>query len=172
MDGKPVGPKHQGAFYEFRYDVTALLRFGSRQQLEVLVSKESSNESVNGAERHSDFWIFGGIYRPVYLEARPPESIERVAIDARHDGAFRMDVHLRPLVGNGIVTARIETTAGKPQGGAFSAPVAAGSDKVTLEPRTSTASPFRSRAAARPSTPPPSASAFAPWSSAPGTAST
>jgi hypothetical protein len=29
----------------------------------------------------------------VYLEAHPPESIERVAIDARHDGAFRMDVH-------------------------------------------------------------------------------
>ena len=88
IDGKSVGPKHQGAFYEFRYDVTALLRFGARQQLEVLVSKESSNESVNEAERHSDFWIFGGIYRPVYLEAHPPESVERVAIDARHDGAF------------------------------------------------------------------------------------
>ncbi len=101
IDGKSVGPKHQGAFYEFRYDVTALLRFGARQQLEVLVSKESSNESVNEAERHSDFWIFGGLYRPVYLEARPPESIERVAIDARHDGAFRMDVHLDHLVGPG-----------------------------------------------------------------------
>jgi beta-galactosidase/beta-glucuronidase len=53
IDGKSVGPKHQGAFYEFRYDVTALLRFGARHQLEVLVSKESSNESVNQAERHS-----------------------------------------------------------------------------------------------------------------------
>ena len=90
IDGKSVGPRHQGGFYEFRYDVTPLLRFGARQQLEVLVSKESANASVNGAERHADFWIFGGIYRPVYLEARPPESIERVAIDARHDGAFRM----------------------------------------------------------------------------------
>ena len=135
IDGKPVGPKHQGAFYEFRYDVTALLRFGARHQLEVLVSKESSNESVNEAERHSDFWIFGGLYRPVYLEARPAESIERVAIDARHDGAFRMDVHLDHLAGSGVVTARIETTDGQPVGDPFSAPVAAGADQVTLETR-------------------------------------
>ena len=135
IDGKSVGPKHQGAFYEFRYDVTALLRFGARQQLEVLVGKESSNASVNGAERHSDFWIFGGIYRPVYLEARPPESIERVAIDARHDGAFSMDVHLGRLSGPGVVTAQIERTDGKPVGEPFSAPVAAGADRVTLETR-------------------------------------
>ena len=135
IDGKSIGPRHQGAFYEFRYDVTALVRFGARQQLEVLVSKESANESVNEAERHSDFWIFGGIYRPVYLEAHPPESIERVAIDARHDGGFRMDVQLKPRAGPGVVTARIETTDGKPQGEPFSAPVAAGADKVTLEAR-------------------------------------
>jgi hypothetical protein len=135
IDGKSVGPKHQGAFYEFRYDVTALLRFGGRQQLEVLVSKESSNASINGAERHSDFWIFGGLYRPVYLEAHPPESIERVAIDARHDGAFRMDVHLKHLSGPGTVTAQIEALDGKPAGAACSAPVAAGADRVTLETR-------------------------------------
>jgi beta-galactosidase/beta-glucuronidase len=73
-----------------------LVRPGARQQLEVRVSKESANESVNGAERHADFWIFGGIYRPVYLEALPPESIVGVP---------------------------------------FSAPVAAGTETVTLETR-------------------------------------
>ena len=135
IDDKAVGPKHQGAFYEFRYDVTELLRFGARQQLEVLVSKESSNESVNEAERHSDFWIFGGLYRPVYLEAHPPESVERVAIDARHDGAFRMDVYLGRLSAPGVVTARIETTDGQPAGAPLLAPVATGADRVTLETR-------------------------------------
>ena len=135
IDGKSVGPKHQGAFYEFRYDVTALLRFGARQQLEVLVSKESSDASVNEAERHSDFWIFGGIYRPVYLEAHPPESVERVAIDARHDGVFRMDVYLGHLSAPAVVTAQIETTDGQPAGARFSAPVAAGAASVTLETR-------------------------------------
>jgi hypothetical protein len=46
IDGKPAGPKHQGGFYEFRYDITALLRPGSSHQLEVLVTKESANTSV------------------------------------------------------------------------------------------------------------------------------
>ena len=133
IDGESVGPKHQGAFYEFRYDVTALLRPGARQRLEVLVSKESSNESVNSAERHSDFWIFGGIYRPVYLEARPAESIERVAIDARHDGAFRVDVFVSGVAAAGTVTAQVETTGGQPVGGAVTVPVAARADRVTLE---------------------------------------
>jgi len=135
IDGKTVGPKHQGAFYEFRYDVTPLLRIGARQQLEVLVSKESSNESINEAERHSDFWIFGGLYRPVYLEARPAESIARVAIDARHDGAFRLDVHLDHVAGPAAVTAQIETLDGRPVGAAFSVPAAAGAQSVTLETR-------------------------------------
>jgi hypothetical protein len=142
IDGKAVGPKHQGGFYEFRYDVTPLLRFGARQQLEVLVSKESKDASVNGAERHSDFWIFGGIYRPVYLEARPAESIERVAIDARHDGAFRVDVHLKGLRAPATVTARIETADGRPAGAPFSTPVAAGADRVTLETRVDGPAPW------------------------------
>ncbi len=133
IDGESVGPKHQGAFYEFRYDVTALLRPGARQRLEVLVSKESSNESVNSAERHSDFWIFGGIYRPVYLEARPAESIESVAIDARHDGAFRVDVFVSGVAAAGTVTAQVETTDGQPVGAAVTVPVAARAGRVTLE---------------------------------------
>jgi hypothetical protein len=135
IDGHSVGPKHQGAFYEFRYDVTSLLRFGSDQRLEVLVGKESSDESVNGAERHSDFWIFGGIYRPVYLEAQPPEYVERLAIDARHDGAFRMDAFLEHVTGAGVVKAQIETTDGQAVGAPFSVPFAAGADRATLETR-------------------------------------
>lgn len=142
IDGRSVGARHQGGFYEFRYDVTALVRPGESHRLEVLVAKESSNESVNEAERHADFWIFGGIYRPVYLEAHPPESIERVAIDARHDGAFRMDVHLRKLDSPAVVTAHVETADGRPQGEPFEVPVAAGEDEVTLETRLADPSPW------------------------------
>ena len=38
--------------------------------------------SVNEAERQADYWMFGGIFRPVYLEASPAQSIDRVAVDA------------------------------------------------------------------------------------------
>ncbi len=86
IDGKPVGPVHQGGFTEFYYDVTPLITPGKRQQLEVLVSKESANKSVNSAERRADWWLFGGIYRPVYIEAMPKHHIENLAIDARANG--------------------------------------------------------------------------------------
>lgn len=93
LNGKTAGPVHQGAFYRFKYDVTDLIKVGAVDNLlEVTVSKRSADASVNRAERKADYWVFGGIFRPVYLEAVPEEHVERVAIDARADGSFAVDV--------------------------------------------------------------------------------
>ncbi len=92
INGKLAGPVHQGGFYEFRYDITDLLMFDKANQLEVKVSKHSTNESINRAERKADFWLFGGIFRPVYLEIVPLNHIERVAIDARASGDLNMQI--------------------------------------------------------------------------------
>ncbi|MEM6642696.1 MAG: glycoside hydrolase family 2 TIM barrel-domain containing protein [Bacteroidota bacterium] len=92
INGKSVGPIHQGAFYEFKYSITNLINFKKPNLLEVKVNKASANESINHAERKADFWIFGGIFRPVYLEAFPQNHIERVAIDAKADGSIEADV--------------------------------------------------------------------------------
>ncbi|MNJ93831.1 Beta-galactosidase [compost metagenome] len=92
INGKLAGPIHQGAFYVFRDDVTALLKYGAGNLLEVKVSKHSANKSVNEAERKADFWLFGGIFRPVYLEALPSQHIESVVIDARADGQFKAEL--------------------------------------------------------------------------------
>ncbi|MCX5643900.1 MAG: glycoside hydrolase family 2 [Phycisphaerae bacterium] len=93
INGKSAGPKHQGGFYRFKYEITDLVKAGDNL-LEVIVSKVSSDRSVEEAERQADYWVFGGIYRPVYLEAVPKQFIEWVAVDARADGTFQMDVHL------------------------------------------------------------------------------
>ena len=74
INGQSAGPTHQGGFYRFSYDITQLVKPG-RNEIEVRVSKESANKSVNHAERRGDYWTFGGIYRPVWLEARPPNHI-------------------------------------------------------------------------------------------------
>jgi hypothetical protein len=135
VNGKPAGPVHQGGFYEFRYDVTALLRYGGANLLEVAVSKQSANLSITRAERDADFWVFGGIFRPVYLAAYPSSSIDRVAIDARADGTFRMDVFLEGVARDARVTARIEQLDGASASEAVSTTLTAGQPQATLRTR-------------------------------------
>ena len=99
INGQLAGPIHQGAFYRFKYDITALVKRQQDNLLEVTVSKESTNKSINEAERRADYWIFGGIFRPVYLEAQPEAFIDHVAIDARHTGELRADVWVDATAG-------------------------------------------------------------------------
>ena len=94
VNGIAAGPAHQGAFYRFKYDITRLLKFGEKNLLEVSVTDKSTDNSVNGAERNADFWVFGGIFRPVWLQAEPAQFVDRVAIDARADGTFSLDYYL------------------------------------------------------------------------------
>lgn len=86
VNGKSAGAIHQGAFYAFKYDITSLLNYNAKNLLEVTVSKHSSNQSVNEAERKADFWIFGGIFRPVYLEILPEVYIQDLNINAKANG--------------------------------------------------------------------------------------
>lgn len=114
INGQLAGPIHQGAFYRFKYDISSLLHLTGNNLLEVVVSKESSNESVNRAERQADYWIFGGIFRPVYLEAQPLHFIDRVAIDAKHDGSFYMDTYLQNTDKEAFrIEAQVQTIDGK-----------------------------------------------------------
>lgn len=145
INGQSAGPKHQGSFYRFRYDVTSLLRPGAENLLEVTVDKLSANDSVNRAERQADFWIFGGIYRPVRLEAVPLPSIDRVAIDARADGSFLAQVQLCGEGEADAVEAQILNQEGKPAGAPFRAslpaPRAASSPSAPLRLTTRISSP-------------------------------
>ena len=113
INGKPAGEIHQGAFYRFKYNITDKLIFGASNQLEVTVSKFSSEESVNRAERYGDYWNFGGIFRPVFLEVFPKEHISRVALNARADGSFAMDIFPENITKSGSLLAEIIDKTGK-----------------------------------------------------------
>jgi len=127
INGQQAGPPHQGAFYRFRYDVTGKLQFGGTNLLEVTVSDKSADASVNGAERSADYWTFGGIFRPVWLDAQPAQFIDRVAIDARADGAFSMNYYLGGEGGADAVEVSILDAQGNTVAQPVSAPAAAGS---------------------------------------------
>lgn len=107
INGKSAGDTHRGAFYRFTYNITSLLVFDKPNTLEVTVSKMSSDASVNNAERLADYWVFGGIFRPVWLEATPKQSIDYVGIDAKHDGKFSMGVWLKGVLQGGTVVTTI-----------------------------------------------------------------
>ena len=62
--------------------------------LEVKVTKQSANKSVNAAERRADWWLYGGIYRLVWLEVVPAVSMEHFILDARADGSLRASVRM------------------------------------------------------------------------------
>ncbi|MXV17329.1 glycoside hydrolase family 2 protein [Hufsiella ginkgonis] len=121
INGKPAGAVHQGSFYRFKYDISDKIRFGQQNRLEVMVSKMSADASVNNAERLADYWIFGGIFRPVYLEAVPKPHIEWTAIDAKADGTFAMNVYLKNAQPGMGVAAQIIDAAGKTVSGFGSA---------------------------------------------------
>ena len=115
INGQSAGDIHQGGFYRFAYNITDKLKAGTKNKLEVHVSKQSNNKSVNGAERRADWWLFGGIYRPVYLEAKPQIYIERIAVDAQTDGKLTTEIFTTPLPDHYSLSTTINPVKGKGQ---------------------------------------------------------
>ncbi|TKG94052.1 glycoside hydrolase family 2 [Puteibacter caeruleilacunae] len=136
INGKLAGPIHQGAFYRFRYNISKLLKYGSNNLLEVKVNKVSANKSVNQAEREADFWIFGGIFRPVYLEAKPQTHIQWTAIDARADGSFMANIHHNNSKKTLTLEAQVMDLSGKKLGKPFTATVEKGSAMTSVSGHT------------------------------------
>ncbi len=132
INGKSAGPVHRGGFYRFSYDISDLLHYGKTNRLEVTVNNKSSNASVNAAEREADYWIFSGIYRPVYLKAFPRSHIQHTAINALADGSITIDVELNNIIKPARLTVKVSDPGGAPPGETFSVDVKKGQTSVRL----------------------------------------
>lgn len=131
VNGKLAGPIHQGAYYAFKYDISMFLHYGQENLLEVKVAKHSANASVNAAERKGDFWIFGGIFRPVWLEILPKKHIEHVAINALANGKFESIVEVN--LSTDRIKAQIYTLSGELVGNAMEQSLVKGQQQVQLQ---------------------------------------
>ncbi|RZK38410.1 MAG: glycoside hydrolase family 2, partial [Pedobacter sp.] len=128
INGKLAGAIHQGAFYVFRYDISKLLKYGAENLLEVKVAKHSANQSVNEAERKADYWIFGGIFRPVYLESMPQAHFGRVQLDPQANGLFKGKL---ALVGNADqLVVQLHDKNGNAYGERVTVPIKKGSTSI------------------------------------------
>src|SRR3984885_7561293 len=132
INGLLAGPIHQGGYYRFKYDITDLLKTCDTL-LEVCVSKKSENASINLAERRADFWQFGGIYRPVYLEIVPANYIDHLAIDAKADGSMKVDVYAPDLKNGNFITTQLQTLEGQKIGPELKENVANGENPISLK---------------------------------------
>lgn len=135
INGIQAGPIHQGSFYRFKYDITRLLNFDKPNLLEVTVSKYSANSTVNNAERKGDFWVFGGIFRPVFLEAFPVNHISHIAVDAKADGGFKAQLSLSDIKNVTTVKGEFYSIDGKKVGVPFTTQVKPGDSSVLIKTR-------------------------------------
>ena len=128
INGRKAGNgTYQGGFTRHTMDVSDRVFFGDKKnRLEVEVLKESTVPQVNLAERRADYWNFGGIWRPVFVIAKPAQNIQRVAIDAKGDGHFMADVFLNRALPGCSVSIDIVDAKGKTVG--KSAPLSITSD--------------------------------------------
>lgn len=122
LNGKQVGETHIGGFTEFKYEITNFLKTGDNL-LEVEVLKPATHPQVVKAERIADYWLFGGVFRPVFIEEVPVNFIKRVAIDARMNGDFKMDVFTYASKENVSLTAQIYDSNNQKVGKSFSGKV-------------------------------------------------
>lgn len=134
INGQSVGPTHQGGYYEFQYDVTPYVVVGaSTNVLTVTVRKFSANAYVEGAEEGNvDYWIFAGIYRPVYLEAKPSAYIDYVAANSLANGNIMVSTYLGGINTNYTVQAFVTDTNNVMLGNVFSNSVSVGMTNVVL----------------------------------------
>ncbi len=81
--------------------------------------------SVMHAERQGDFWNFGGIFRPVFLEALPAGYIDWTGINAMANGDFKADLHLGPGIHAQAteVTGQLLDSSNQPVGAPFFAKI-------------------------------------------------
>jgi len=132
INGRKAGNgTYQGGFTRHTIDVSDRVFFGKKKnRLEVEVLKESTNPQVNLAERRADYWNFGGIWRPVFIIAKPAQNIQRVAVDAKGDGRFMADVFLNRALPHSSVCVDIIDANGKKVAAGPAAAVASDQAKV------------------------------------------
>jgi beta-galactosidase/beta-glucuronidase len=87
---------------------------------------------VNLAERRADYWNFGGIFRPVFLEVKPAVNLRHIAIDAKMDGTFRANCYTNISNDGMSIRTQILDKKGKKLAEG-TVPVKAGGDWTSLQ---------------------------------------
>ena len=130
LNGTHLG-YHEGGYTPFAFDLGGVLRPGERNQITVRVANPewgSRNDIVPWGL--ADWWNYGGITGPVWIEATPPTHVVRADVVPHLDG---LDVSV--LVRRADVTAAEATQTEAPSSSTISSPAAvSGASSVSSSP--------------------------------------
>ena len=70
---------HRSGYMRFSFNVSAALKYSTSNEREVVVNKRST-EPFNVS---APMWLFGGTYKPVYLEILPEKHITYLAVETQ-----------------------------------------------------------------------------------------
>jgi beta-galactosidase len=115
LNGQKVGA-HAGSFARFRLDVTKALRPGQSNRLLVRVDNTaptSGSPTADTLPLTGDFFVQGGLYRPVSLIVTAPAHFDQ--LDAGGSGVYAQTARLTNTAADVMVTARLRNDAIAPR---------------------------------------------------------
>ncbi len=108
VNGVHLG-NHQGGFARFRFDATGILRPGADNVIAVRVD----NADLGIPPASSDFTLFGGLYRDVFLLATDPVQV--ATMDRASSGVFVEQQQVNAEVAKLLVRAEVENHGSLPR---------------------------------------------------------
>lgn len=100
LNGEKIG-EHYSGYTAFTLDITELVELSAENELKVIVdSRESLNVPPFG--NVIDYMTYGGIYRDVYIDVKPPVYIADVFAKGRMNGELACDVRIAGEITDGM----------------------------------------------------------------------
>ncbi|RLF17150.1 MAG: glycoside hydrolase family 2 protein [Thermoprotei archaeon] len=107
LNGEFLG-EHEGAFTQFKLNADKAVKFGDYNKLIVEVDNTLTKKNVPPGEgmnnTYFDFFHYGGIFRPVYVEFTNPDYIEDLTVITDHKGLLKVDI---TVVGEGRLIVKL-----------------------------------------------------------------
>lgn len=91
INGQKVG-QHEGGFTHFSFDITHAIRGDALNLLAIRVNAQLDEWTLPPSG--VDWFNYGGIYRPVYMEVTRSSFIDDVTIKTRMDGSVSLDTSI------------------------------------------------------------------------------
>lgn len=120
LNGETLVPDYAKTFGKTIFNVSENIDFGDRNLLEVNVYKYSDKKEFKDFINSDSHWVFGGIYRPVFLEISPKYHFTISKLQTLADGSFHAQLDFSDLPKSASLRLELKETDSGEIRGSFS----------------------------------------------------